>query len=650
MRLESTGSFPTSRREPSLVVPMPAGDVGIPLCPSEGVAPELMVLVARGFPAAMVDWACLMASYHGGNPAHHLLRHSLITEETYYSAVAEICAVPFLPDGSFRPLVIGDVVMQFGEGEAGPLLIGIETGRPIYAIAPAAEDLFELRALLGRYPDWARCIRITTPSAMRIAITVLKAPAGELEQRFPEMSARERVTPGQYSGLSMLSTGFASGLLLPLEAQAFAFSFLVGLSCISTGYGRVVSAVRAGTLAICDRIEPHFGVAALPAVAQEWPLYTILVPLYREAGVVPGLVSALASLDYPGEKLDIKFLIECDDLDTKAAFSGLLLSHMEVVVVPEGHPRTKPRALSYGLAAAKGEFVTIFDAEDRPEPDQLKRAVQRFRASPEKLACLQASLSIDNAGDSFFTRQFAMEYAILFDQMIPWFSAEGWAFPLGGTSNHFRRSALIAAGGWDPYNVTEDADLGIRLARFGYDSAALNSTTYEEAPVTWKSWYAQRARWYKGWLQTCFVHLRDPGLLLKQAGLAKTIPMGILIAGSLVTLAVHPIFTVVMFGYLFGLWGLPLTETLVGQMVVILSSLTATVGYGATVFAGITAARKRAIPLRLIDVAGIPLYWLCASLAFYRAIWDFVIRPHHWHKTTHGTARKRALPGSRSAH
>lgn len=631
------------RREPVLTAAKPELRSGLAVGQHLALPPEMKVLLSRGFPASMVDWACQMGSYHGDNPARHLLRQSLITEETYYSAVAESCGVPFLPDGSFRPLVVGDVVMQFGEGEAGPLLIGIESGRPIYAVAPALEDVADMRTLLQRHPDWSRCIRVTTPSALRIAITVLKAPAGELEQRFPEMSARERITPGQYSGLSMLSSGFAAGMILPLETQAFAFSLVVGMSCISTGCGRIVSAVRASALALCDRVEPHFGGDASGS-ADEWPLYTVLVPLYREAAVVPGLVAALASLDYPQERLDIKFLVECDDHDTKAAFSGLLFSHMEVVVVPDGRPRTKPRALSYGLAAARGEFVTIFDAEDRPEPDQLKRAVRRFRASPDKLACLQASLSIDNAGDSFFTRQFAMEYAVLFDQMIPWFSSEGWAFPLGGTSNHFRRSALIEAGGWDPYNVTEDADLGIRLARFGYDSAALNSTTFEEAPVTWKAWYAQRARWYKGWLQTCFVHLRDPGLLLKQAGLAKTLPMSILIAGSLVTLAVHPLFTLALAGYCLGLWGLPLTDSLVGQMVVILSGLTASVGYGAAVFASLTAARRRGIPLRFLDLAGIPLYWLCASLAFYRAIWDFVVRPHHWHKTTHGTARNRLLP------
>ncbi|NBN78825.1 glycosyltransferase [Microvirga tunisiensis] len=611
----------------------------------------MRVLVSRGFPVSLVDWGYRMQAYHGGCPADHLLQQTIITPDTYYSAVAEAAGVPFLPAGAFRPLVIGDLVLQFGDGEAGPLLIGIEEGKPVYVVAPDLEAVPDFIALLDRHPAFRASIRVTTPAAMRVALTVLRAPAGELEQRFPEMSARERVSPGQYSALSMLSLGFGCGLMLPLELQAFVFSLLVGLSCISTGLGRVASALHTAIPPLRDRIDPDLddraGHLALAGRSEDWPAYTVLVPLYREAAVVPGLVAALAGLDYPRDRLDIKFLVECDDHDTKAAFSGLLHSGMEVVVVPDGRPRTKPRALAYGLAAAQGEFVTIYDAEDRPEPDQLKKAVRRFRDSPESLACLQASLSIDNATDSFFTRQFAMEYAVLFDQMIPWFTSEGWAFPLGGTSNHFRRSALIACGGWDPYNVTEDADLGIRLARFGYDSAALNSTTFEEAPVTWKAWYAQRARWYKGWLQTCFVHLRDPRLFLRQSGLARTLPMSLLIGGSLVTLAVHPLFTLAMVGYVCGLWGLPPTEGIAAQMVVILSSLTFLVGYGATAFAGVTAAARRGIPLRLVDVVGIPVYWLCASLAFYRAVWDFVLRPHHWHKTTHGTARQRSLPGRR---
>jgi cellulose synthase/poly-beta-1,6-N-acetylglucosamine synthase-like glycosyltransferase len=176
-------------------------------------------------------------------------------------------------------------------------------------------------------------------------------------------------------------------------------------------------------------------------------------------------------------------------------------AHMQVLVVPEGAPRTKPRATQYALQFARGEYVVVYDAEDAPEPDQLRRALAALRAGGERLGCLQAQLNIYNSDATWFTRQFTVEYTALFDCILPTLERLRLPVPLGGTSNHFPRAVLDAVGGWDPYNVTEDADLGIRLARAGWHVGVLNSTTWEEAPPTFRIWKGQRTRWLKGWMQ-----------------------------------------------------------------------------------------------------------------------------------------------------
>ncbi len=117
-----------------------------------------------------------------------------------------------------------------------------------------------------------------------------------------------------------------------------------------------------------------------------WPRYSILVPLYREAAVARQLTEAMAALDYPADRLDILFLVESDDAETAAALRASLPGNARVIVVPEGAPRTKPRALNYGLARSLGQYITVFDAEDLPEPDQLKRAVLLFERSPRRFS------------------------------------------------------------------------------------------------------------------------------------------------------------------------------------------------------------------------------------------------------------------------
>lgn len=240
------------------------------------------------------------------------------------------------------------------------------------------------------------------------------------------------------------------------------------------------------------------------------PVYTVLVPLYKEAEVAAKVVRSVTSLDYPKDKLDVILLLEEPDQETRKALEGVALpACVRTLVVPDGSPRTKPRACDYGLAAARGEFLVIYDAEDRPEPDQLKKAVVAFRRLPERVMCLQAKLNYYNPRQNWLTKWFTLEYTTWFDLFLPGLNRLRVPIPLGGTSNHFRTAGLRELGGWDPFNVAEDCDLGMRLHRRGYRTVVLDSTTWEEANSRLGSWIRQRSRWVKGYIQTHLVHTRE---------------------------------------------------------------------------------------------------------------------------------------------
>ena len=220
----------------------------------------------------------------------------------------------------------------------------------------------------------------------------------------------------------------------------------------------------------------------------------------------------------------MKFVVEDDDHETAAALRAAPLRPVcEIIVAPPGEPRTKPRALNVALPFVRGSLVTVFDAEDAPEPDQLRKAAALFARARRELACLQASLCIHNRRDNWMTALFAIDYALLFDVFDKGASAAGLPFFLGGTSNHFRVAGLRALGGWDAYNVTEDADLGLRLARCGYRVDTMASRTYEEAPVEFGKLVAQRSRWMKGWMQTALVHCRAPSRLFADLGALRAL-------------------------------------------------------------------------------------------------------------------------------
>ncbi|MDZ7937945.1 MAG: glycosyltransferase [Rhodoferax sp.] len=286
---------------------------------------------------------------------------------------------------------------------------------------------------------------------------------------------------------------------------------------------------------------PDLRFSKLARGGEALPIYTVMVALYREAAVVPQLIAALDALDWPRSLLDVKLVCEGDDQETLEAIRQARPGpHIEVVEVPAMAPRTKPKALTYALSGARGEFLTIYDAEDRPHPQQLREAYHAFRLGPADLACLQSPLVIDNAGESWISAIFALEYSALFRRLLPALGFYRLPLPLGGTSNHFKTALLKESGGWDPYNVTEDADLGMRLCRMGYRSSTLTLPTYEDAPTDFGVWLAQRTRWYKGWLQTWLVLMRHPLRTAREMGPLSFFVFQLLVGGVLVAALSHP--------------------------------------------------------------------------------------------------------------
>lgn len=366
------------------------------------------------------------------------------------------------------------------------------------------------------------------------------------------------------------------------------------------------------------------------------PTYTILCPLYREANVVADLVAALARLDYPANALDIKLLVEGDDADTvdAAIRAAANAAHIEVVIVPPAAPRTKPKALNVGLTRAMGAYVVVYDAEDRPHPQQLRAALAAFEDGGGDLACVQAPLSVDNAGASWIARQFAAEYAIQFREMLPLLASLKLPLPLGGTSNHFRVDILRAVGGWDPYNVTEDADLGFRLAREGFRSDMTGPPTCEEAPVTFNAWLNQRARWIKGHMQTWLVLMRNPWRTAREMGPLKFVAMQITLGGGILAAFAHgPLAFIILVAALSPYDLKPADFTL------------ALLGYTTALFAALTASALSGSLSHARAALTMCFYWPLGTIAAWRALFELIVRPHHWAKTTHGVSpRSAGLP------
>jgi cellulose synthase/poly-beta-1,6-N-acetylglucosamine synthase-like glycosyltransferase len=347
-------------------------------------------------------------------------------------------------------------------------------------------------------------------------------------------------------------------------------------------------------------------------------------------------LGALARLDYPPSRLDILLLVEEDDRATREAIERCARgAQIRVVVVPDGQPRTKPRALNYGLALSHGDYIVVYDAEDQPEPDQLLKALTVFSRQDARLGCLQARLNIYNPEASRLTRLFTLEYSALFDGVLPVLQRQDLPIMLGGTSNHFPRAALEAVGGWDPFNVTEDADLGLRLARRGYRVGVLASTTWEEAPAGFRVWCGQRTRWLKGWMQTYLVHMRRPRRLMAELGFPRFLAVNILTGAAVLSALVHPWTYLVLAADIATGRALDGGGSLLGAAIWWMAGLHLILSYGAAIVLGWMAVAARGRASLGWSGLWLPFYWMAVSFAAYRAIFELVQRPYHWEKTTH---------------
>jgi glycosyltransferase XagB len=412
------------------------------------------------------------------------------------------------------------------------------------------------------------------------------------------------------------------------------------LAPLATGLAALAFAVF--TLACLVALKAAATVAALrpplpgpkPASDGIRPVVSIIVALYREGSIAPRLVRRLALLDYPAELLDVILAVEAEDHVTLDALATAELPPwMRVVIVPEGQVKTKPRALNHALDHARGAIIGVYDAEDAPEPDQLSKVVERFQRSGPDVACLQGVLDYYNPCTNWLSRCFTIEYAGWFRLVLPGLARLGLVVPLGGTTLFFRRDVLDQLGAWDAHNVTEDADLGLRLARHGYRTELVDTVTFEEANCRTFPWIKQRSRWIKGYIMTWAVHMRQPRLLWRQLGPKAFFGFQVLFLGTIAQFLLAPLlwsFMVLTFGFghpMFDALPMPFIWAIFG--IFFLSEV-------ANILIGALGLGRTAHGLSRIWVLTLKAYFPLASLAAYKGLAELATRPFYWDKTTHG--------------
>ena len=600
-------------------------------------APELHCLRQHLSPTLLA--AAATRAHALGLDAHRvLITHGLISEDAYYRALAADLDLGFEP---LDTVSRGDCPLddaRFIETMAGAM-VPLHTGpERVFVLAP-----LEVRRFIGAMraqPSLRRQFRLTSPGriknyVLRHATTALgEQAAGTVATTRPDLSAAPRANHRIVTTLALLIVLTMAVLTAVPFDITFAINALLAVLFVAWIVLRLTGVIAGLTMSGRR--------GALPA-DNGLPDYSIIVALYREARCVERLIGALQQLDYPKERLDIKLVLERDDTETLSALQRIgLPPYIDVLIAPDIGPRTKPKALNIALPFITGRFVVVYDAEDRPEPNQLRRAVAAFRRAGPELACVQARLAIDNTGDGWLAGFYTAEYAAQFDLILPTLAALRAPLPLGGTSNHFRAHVLRRAGAWDSYNVTEDADLGMRLARFGYQADVIVSATYEEAPNQLGWWLRQRTRWFKGWMQTWLVHMRHPWRLLRDLGPFSFLVFQLVVGGNVLAALVHPFFLIGL------VWTLAaqtpdLTGTQALPFAFALFSITAAAGYLTSILLGSVGLLRQGLPSTLWVLLLTPWHWLLLSYAAWRALAQLVRAPYRWEKTEHGLARTSRL-------
>lgn len=526
-------------------------------------------------------------------------------------------AVPWRVAGGDVVLAAADPESLQGREQALCRAFGLPRDARI-GFAVATGDAFD-RLMLRLHPE-ARATRARARTPKALSAEALMRPG-------------PRIAIGCVIVGAVLALLFAPSWTLPAVFMAALFLNLINLTF------RV--AVTVATLSGPWRAPAHARRAegrALPrAAAAEaaLPRISLLIPLYKEPGMARPLIAALSRLDHPPEKLEAVIALEPDDTATAAALRALNPPPwVRIIVTPPGLPRTKPRALNHALDFCRGEIVGIYDAEDRPAPDQLSRVAEAFAQGSGRLACVQARLAFRNEHDGWIARCFAVEYVTWFHLVLPGMARLGMPLPLGGTSVFFRRAALERIGAWDAFNVTEDADLGMRLARAGYVTGLVDTETVEAATKRPLAWIRQRSRWQKGYLMTWLAHMRSPLRLWRDLGTGRFIGFQALFLGSSAAFLGQPLFWSVWIWWLLigppwdanwfqGTLGTVLfTGLLVGQAVAVTTSL---------------IALARAGRLRLAGAAlSLPLYFPLGAFSAMKALVEAALAPDFWDKTDHG--------------
>lgn len=480
--------------------------------------------------------------------------------------------------------------------------LGRVFGPVVMALASAAEIEAALLRARGPVLDHAACTRVAEPE-----------------------SCRNWGSPRMMRLLALLGVILAALLCATPLAVAVAVTFWAILTLFLATVLKCAAAFAA-----LRRMPPDPPLVSLGRP----PVVSILVALYREADIAPRLIRRLGRLDYPREALDILLVVEEHDAVTRAALEAVVLPPwMRVTVVPDGRLKTKPRALNHALDACRGSIIGIYDAEDAPTPDQIRRVVDRFHRRGPEVACLQGVLDFYNPRTNWLSRCFTLEYATWFRIILPGLERLGLAVPLGGTTLFFRRAALERLGGWDAHNVTEDADLGMRLARHGYRTELIATETFEEANCRPLPWIRQRSRWLKGYMMTYAVHMRNPRLLHRQLGWWKFWGFQVFFLTTLSQFLLAPVlwtFWLAPFGF-----DHPVAALLPPALNL---AVMGTFLFSEVVLLVVTLIAMRMTPnrLSLFWAPTLHFYFPLGALASYKAAWELLSKPFYWDKTSHG--------------
>ena len=585
-------------------------------------------LLAEGqvAPHALVQ-AVALHRRHGGRLADILLAQGDVGEVPLYAAMARHWAVP---TGDPRvtppdPRLIDRIgaITCLREGVLPWRCVGGETVVLLAHPEDFARQAAPLTAALGP-------LRMALAPRRAIEAAVMAARGRHLaraaEARVPERESCRNFARGPLH--LWVALGLAALALLVWLSPFVLLDVLAAWAVLT-----LLFATALKTAAIVLALRPPAPEGPPPIIAR-LPVVSVMVALYREASIAPRLVRRLERLDYPRDLLDVVLVVEEEDRITRDALARAgLPPWMRVALVPHGPVRTKPRALNFALDLCRGSIVGVYDAEDAPEPDQIRKVVQRFHARDENVACLQGVLDFYNPRSNWLSRCFTMEYASWFRVILPGIARLGLAVPLGGTTLFFRRAALERLGAWDAHNVTEDADLGMRLARHGLRTELIDTVTGEEACCRAWPWVKQRSRWIKGYMMTWMVHMRDPVLLWRQLGAWQFLGFQVLFVATLSQVLLAPVlwsFWVLPFGLPH-----PVADALPRGLFTAMFALfiaTEVVNFTAG-FVGLRATRHRMSPLWLLTLSA---YFPLATLASYKAAWELVTDPFYWDKTSHG--------------